>query len=74
MLVFSCLFMWPYFCASVDGRLTDRRQRVEGGGGGVGSRGAGAVAGAEADRKRSRKSVCQFNVPFVFFLSICQQK
>lgn len=31
MLVFSCLFMWPYFCASVDGRLTDRRQRVGGG-------------------------------------------
>lgn len=38
MLVFSCLFMWPYFCASVDGRLTDRRQRVEGCGGGGAAR------------------------------------
>lgn len=55
----ACLFMSFYvaiFLASVDGRLTDRRQHAEGGTG----------AEAEADRKRSRKSVCQFNVPFAF--------
>lgn len=73
----ACLFMSFYVAIflckcwrTTDGQATTCR----GGWGGDGSRGAGAVAGAEADRKRSRKSVCQFNVPFVFFLSICQQK